>query len=321
MIKRFLDDTLELILVALHRLGLLHGGPEWTRERWRRRREIARERRENTRRAIAADHRMCRSCRALVPNRESRCPECGESMAGVPRGGAGRAIGSFAPMLGSVSTVLIGLIGLIYLAGALISPREGSMLTPSSPMLVELGAMRLDLILLEGQWWRLVNPIFLHGGVFHIGCNAYALSNIGPVIERVLGPRRYLVLFVVTGIGGCLASAASAFIFPKWSLGASGALCGLIGYGVAAGFRSKSSVLRPIASRLAVWAVVILLFGLTMPGIDNAGHIGGFVAGALFGVILSDEPIRSVLAQRVWTVAAVLAGLLPVLGFALAFAQ
>nr|MCU0229820.1 hypothetical protein [Acidobacteriota bacterium] len=92
MIRKFLSDTLDLVLDGLAALGLLRGGSAWTRDRMRQRLAAAESDLENRRRAVAATHRMCRECRALVPTAARTCPECGASMSGIPKGGAGRAL-------------------------------------------------------------------------------------------------------------------------------------------------------------------------------------------------------------------------------------
>ncbi len=316
MFKQFLGDTLDLILSLGVRLGLLRGSVEWNKLRLKQRFEQRGRDAENTRRSVASAYRMCRQCRTLVPVKERRCPSCGAEMGGIPRGGAPRAIRLFAPSMGSVSAILLGVMAAAYLAGALLSPAKDSMLAPSGEMLWRLGAMVPERLLLGGQWWRVINPIFLHGGLMHIGFNCYVLANIGPLIEAVVGKRKYLVLFIFTGVSSFVFSALGALLFtPHWSVGASGSIFGLLGFGMVAGFRRGSGVLRRAAPNFLVWTLINFVIGFSVSMVDNGAHLGGFLAGALAGLIFQDSSIRSALADRAWTVLAVLAALLPVAGF------
>jgi len=132
-----------------------------------------------------------------------------------------------------------------------------------------------------GQWWRLFTPMFLHGGIFHIGFNMYALYIIGPSLERFYGKLSYLMLYLVAGVAGNVFS----YIFsPYDSLGASTAIFGLLAAeGVFLyknrqlfGNRAKKSLLNVLTV-----ALVNFMIGLS-PGIDNWGHLGGFIGGALY---------------------------------------
>ena len=314
MLKSFLQDTVDMILDALAALGLLRGGSAWQRARLRRKLEQTSRRAENFGRAVAVQHRMCRNCGALVPAKDSVCPRCGASMRGIPRGGAGRLVRGVLPSFGSVSATLLGVMATVYLASAVASPAPGSLLAPSGEILGRLGAMNLYWLVGKGQWWRVVNPIFLHGGLLHVGFNAYVLSVIGPVIEAEIGRRKFLVLFIGTGIASFLSSALASFFEPRWSVGASGALFGLIGFGIVAGFRQPLGLLRRAAPQLVMWAVINFLIGFGLGFVDNAAHFGGLVAGALVGLWISGPGVRGALEDRLWTLAAWAAGLLPVAG-------
>ena len=303
-----------MVLDALAALGLLRGGSPWYRARVRRKLERASWRAENFSRAVGARHRMCRNCGALIPAKESACPRCGASMRGVPRGGAGRLLRGILPAFGSVSATLLGVIATVYLASAVASPAPGSLLAPSGEILAKLGAMNLHWLVIGGQWWRVVNPIFLHGGLLHVGFNAYVLSVIGPLIEAEIGRRKFLVLFIGTGIASFLGSALASIFIPRWSVGASGALFGLIGFGIVAGFRRPRGLLRQAAPQLVMWAAINFIIGFGLGFVDNAAHLGGLAAGALAGLWITGPGVRGVLEDRLWTLAAWVAGFLPVVG-------
>ncbi len=140
-------------------------------------------------------------------------------------------------------------------------------------------------LILQGQVWRLITPIFLHSDqtVLHILFNMYALFYIGRTLERFYGRARYLGLFLLGGFAGNVIS----FMFSSSdSLGSSTSIFGLLGaYGVL--IYQNREVFGPVAraalSQVIIIAVINLIIGLT-PGsdIDNWGHIGGLIGGTLF---------------------------------------
>lgn len=139
-----------------------------------------------------------------------------------------------------------------------------------------------------GQYWRFITPVFLHGGLIHLAFNSYALYIMGPQAERLFGTWRFLAIYLLAGFAGVLGSYIHS---PGLSIGASGAIFGLIG-ALAAFFYVVRSLIGAEASRqqlnqLIGLAVVNLLFGFIMPTIDNAAHIGGLLAGTVAGYILA----------------------------------
>ena len=320
IMRRFLEQTLDLLLALGARLGLLEGNPQWYKARLLRRLEHKRRDVENLRRGIAATHRMCRECGALVARQEDLCPSCGAMMAGIPRGGAGRVLQTLVPSLGSVPTIFVGIMVAVYLVGAVILPDpKAFLLAPSGEILWKLGAMVPERLLLGGEWWRLVNPIFLHGSELHMAFNGYVLTAIGPLIEGEIGARKFTVLFLVTGIASFVFSALGAlFLTPHWSVGASGSIFGILGFGIVAGFRRGSGVLRAAAPNFLFWALINFVIGMGVSVVDNGAHLGGFAAGGLFGLFFQDARVRSALKERIWTLTTVLLSLLPLAGFLMA---
>jgi rhomboid protease GluP len=141
--------------------------------------------------------------------------------------------------------------------------------------------MKVNELIVQGEYWRLITPMFLHGGLLHIGFNMYFLYNIGPGLENRFGRGRFLLLYFLAGFAG---NVASMIMTPNPSLGASTAIFGLIGAQGIFIFLNRdwfpdrgSSALRSIITVLAI----NLVFGLTA-GIDNWGHIGGLLGGTLF---------------------------------------
>jgi rhomboid protease GluP len=150
------------------------------------------------------------------------------------------------------------------------------------PLLFELGWKDSAAIVAGGEYWRLVTPIFLHANLLHLGFNCYALYILGPQVERHFGYMRFLVVYLLSGIAGVIASVA--FKPAAYSVGASGAIFGLVGALIVYLYQNRDLFggmgRRRLASAIQV-AVMNLIIGFASGGvIDNWGHIGGFAGGA-----------------------------------------
>ena len=151
-----------------------------------------------------------------------------------------------------------------------------------------------------GEWWRLATPVLVHGSLLHLAFNMYFLYLVGPLVERLYGSVRFLLLYGLTAAAGSTAS----FIFggDAPSVGASGAIFGLCGALVAV-----SAIHRPVLDRrgraimsqigFLVVLNLVIGFGFNALGapIDNAAHVGGLAAGLWLGLVM--PPIRSTLAS------------------------
>ena len=152
--------------------------------------------------------------------------------------------------------------------------------------------LKVNGLIAQGQYWRLFTPMFLHGSLLHIGFNMYALYILGPGLERHFGNWRFLLLYLLSGFAGNVAS----FMFSEVpSLGSSTAIFGLLGAEGVFLYANRlvlGGVARRALNNIVFVALINLLIGLS-PGIDNWGHLGGLVGGTLFawlgGPILSVE--------------------------------
>jgi rhomboid protease GluP len=159
-----------------------------------------------------------------------------------------------------------------------------------SRVLVFLGA-NVPPLVWQGQWWRLFTSLFIHIGVAHLLLNGYALYQLGTMFEALIGSGRMLGVYLASGLGGALASLF--FMRGDLSAGASGAIFGLLGALV--GFLARRrDRLHPsgkqLLTSLLLWAGINVVFGLTVPRIDNAGHAGGAVTGLALGLLLRERP-------------------------------
>jgi len=144
-----------------------------------------------------------------------------------------------------------------------------------------LWGMKVNELIIEGQFWRLITPVFLHGSILHIAFNMYALLIFGPGLERFYGHWRYLALYFVSGFAGNVFS----FLFSSApSLGSSTAIFGLLAAEGVFLYQNRKlfgkGAQRALINLVTI-ALVNLFIGLS-PGIDSWGHIGGLIGGALF---------------------------------------
>lgn len=152
--------------------------------------------------------------------------------------------------------------------------------TEDMAVLETFGAKFNDRIL-AGESWRLFSAMFIHIGPFHLLVNLYALYSLGPLVEGYFGHWRFLIIYLVAGLAGSLASYAFS---PIPSAGASGAIFGLAGASVVYFFFFRENFGargRAMLQNILLVIALNLVFGLTVSGIDNYGHIGGLVGGAL----------------------------------------
>jgi len=147
--------------------------------------------------------------------------------------------------------------------------------------------LKINDLIRQGEFWRFVTPIFFHANILHIFFNMYALYSIGLQIERPLGYPRFLMIYFFSGIAGVFAS----FLFTATpSLGASGAIFGLIG--ALAVFLYRHYHLFGAAGRNMLYNVVFiiilnLVISVSVPEIDLWGHVGGLVTGSVLAWVLA----------------------------------
>jgi rhomboid protease GluP len=176
-----------------------------------------------------------------------------------------------------------------------------------------LGASFPYSIFYMNEWWRVVTAMFLHGGLIHIGFNMMALLQFGPAIEELYGSARYLFIYVFTGAFGFLISAR----FGNFSLGASGALLGLVGVMLAVTTKRGGTQMRELRSRLISSVVILFALGFMRMGMDNYAHGAGLAAGFVLGKIFADrQPVNVGERRRAYALGWV-AGLVVVGSFAL----
>jgi rhomboid protease GluP len=170
-----------------------------------------------------------------------------------------------------VTFALIGTTGFVFLLQLLGQALFGF------DLVLEVG-LKDNALILGGQLWRLLTPVFIHAGILHLGVNMYSLFALGPAVERFFGPPRFLAVYILSGISGVVFSLAFS---PAASVGASGAIFGLLG-ALATFLYLHRPVFGPAGGMMLRQLVIVgalNLFASLSPGIDLWGHVGGLVAG------------------------------------------
>lgn len=173
-------------------------------------------------------------------------------------------------------------LAIIALCSALFGWQIATGALESEKAIVDAGALVADRMA-QGEVWRLLSSMFLHGSLEHLLGNMVALYILGLACEHAFGAATMLAIYAVAGIAGGL---ASAFFEPMPTVGASGAIFGLMGCAVAMLARRRRELhVRDtrIGIVLGVWALWQLGLGLVSPMVANVAHIGGLLAGAMLG--------------------------------------
>ncbi|MBR3230202.1 MAG: rhomboid family intramembrane serine protease [Bacilli bacterium] len=130
--------------------------------------------------------------------------------------------------------------------------------------------------IVHGEYYRLITGIFLHNGILHLMCNMYSLYVIGTQLESFLGKVKYLIVYLLSGLAG---SVLSIFFSNSFSVGASGAIFGLLGSLLYFGYHYRVYLDSVIKSQIIPLIIFNLMLGFMLRGIDNWAHIGGLIGG------------------------------------------
>ena len=199
--------------------------------------------------------------------------------------------------------LLIGGCGLLYLLMLVTDPGGigagglFNMLAPSSKSAFLFGSSGVIPVRELGRWWTVFSAIWLHGSLLHIGFNMMWAYQLVPPVARLYGPGRAVIIYLGAGSAGFLLTTFAGFIpilslLPflrpaSLTLGASGAILGLLGALVYYGRRTGSSI---VGRQAMGYAVMLILFGIVMVQVDNWAHLGGFAGG--YGIARWLDPMK-----------------------------
>lgn len=166
--------------------------------------------------------------------------------------------------------------------------------TENAAFMVEHGAMYVPLVVREGEYYRLLTAVFMHFGISHLVNNMVILFVLGDNLERALGKVKYLVFYLICGVGANVFSMVVSIREYELavSAGASGAIFGVIGGLLYVVIRNRGRLEDLSTRQLALFVACSLYFGFTSTGIDNAAHVGGLVLGFLLAAIFYRNPGR-----------------------------
>ena len=135
----------------------------------------------------------------------------------------------------------------------------------------------------DHQYWRILTGAALHGSILHVLMNSYAFYSFGRIFEMLANRAHLAIVFLLAAVGGGLLSLA--FLPDGISVGASGGIVGLIGYLAIYAFRRREFISDQFRKNLLVNIAFLFVFGLVLYRvIDNFGHLGGLIAGAIYGL-------------------------------------
>jgi len=184
--------------------------------------------------------------------------------------------------------ITIGIISInimMYLVTAYMSysSAAGSIINSDTNVLILLGA-KVNTLIAQGQYYRLVTCMFLHGGIVHLGVNMYSLYAIGPMVERVYGKVKYITIYFIAGI---CASIFSYIFSTSVSIGASGAIFGLLGAVLIFAIKSKGKTGNSFIRSILSVIFINIFIGATLPNIDNFAHVGGLLGGMIIAYLVN----------------------------------
>jgi rhomboid protease GluP len=256
---------------------------------------------------VASRAKVCPHCGRLNGAEQARCTGCERPLPSNALLALQRALG------GAVATTLCALLAVAIYVALIASAGPGAPMSWGRAL--RWGALAGNLG--PSQPWRYFSAMFVHFGLLHLGFNLLTLISFGRALERLLGMARFLVLLLLSGAVGFVASDVWLALFPERQItgGLSGGIFGLMGAEVGLRFASQDEGWKRAAvSALGYAAVMALLPGVN---VNNAAHLGGLLAGAAlaWGIHRLRSSRRS---QPLFTAAAALLGVVTLLGIALA---
>ena len=233
---------------------------------------------------------LCPRCRQLIGSDEAVCSWCGTGRSApwwqIMNWTRGAMDADWLVQFLITANVLYFAVSLLLSARA---GGFGALLSPGQTSLMLLGATGTYPIDQFGRYWTLLSANYLHGGFLHIIFNLMAIKQIAPWASSEYGPYRMFTIYTLGGVFGYVVSYLAGVPF---TIGASAAVCSLIGallfYGKSRGGAYGSSVYREVSG----WVISLFVFGLIFPGINNWGHGGGIIGGVIVGWLMGYKERR-----------------------------
>lgn len=177
----------------------------------------------------------------------------------------------------------------LYLTSLFIAPAAvnyaldpAAFLSPSTAVLFKLGLSGTYPVFAQDRWWTLITANYLHGSLLHLLFNVFALRAVGKINIEIYSSSR---LFLIYFLGGLFSMGVSSLVGIGLTLGASGAICALIGSMSYDQWRASRGDLKGRLRSVGVWVVLLIISGIAMPSVNNWAHATGFISGFLLGFL------------------------------------
>lgn len=181
-----------------------------------------------------------------------------------------------------VTWIIIALNVAVYAVTAYFS---GNIFNSNINVLVAMGA-KVNSLIASGQYYRFFTCMFLHAGIVHLAVNMYSLYIMGYFVEKIYGKFKYIMLYFISG----LTSSVFSFMFSSSvSVGASGAIFGLLGAALVFAIKMKHRIGKEFFINVLSIIVVNLIIGFSVTNVDNFGHLGGLIGGICTTYLLGNE--------------------------------
>lgn len=231
-----------------------------------------------------------------------KCPECAKPHGRHRVVTAQQTFGGASFATTPVTYSIIAVAAAVYVLGFLSAEIDNTLIRNFASV---------NILIDDGEWWRVLTAAFLHGSLFHIGFNMYALYLFGPRLEREVGGPAFAALYFAAAAGG---GAASSIFGPTFvvSIGASGAIFGLFGAWMFVAYKLRATPAgRAMFNQLGVLLLINLALPIIIPNIDWRAHVGGLITGIavawLWSVLAVGRPrarlIRTIVGAAVLLVA------------------
>lgn len=260
---------------------------------------------------------ICPNCGNLISTEESQCPICGAKHPNLFGFGPylAKFFGQQVDVLTLIPTTCIALyvLTLVLDLGTALTTRGGifGMLSPGTRPLYLLG-MTGGYATASSHWWTIFTATYLHGSLLHILFNVMWIRQLGPEVGTLYGPARFFIIYTASGAIGFLVSNT---LSGAPTIGASGAIFGLLAALIVYGRSQRSSMAAMMTRQVWQWAIFLFIFGFMMSGVNNWAHLGGFIGGWIASQFLVSGADRR--ESRLVTIVAILLLLMTGVGYAL----
>lgn len=244
---------------------------------------------------------ICPKCKRVISNYQETCPFCGLRQHSIQSVVMRRFKLDKLNLPQTIIYLSVGLFLLSYILPILLGANVGlgrgmfGLPAPSNAALSFIGWSSLNTVL-QGEYWRLIIAIFLHGGPAHIFFNMMWVRNLSSVTTSLMSSAQFALVFITSGLIGNLTAIFSPIFLtilfgsPLKNvsvIGASGAIFGVMGSLIVLG-RAKGGLAGLLLVKQVIsWAAIIIILGFLMPGISNSAHIGGLITGLLLGKLFT----------------------------------